>query len=87
MPGLCEQVIERFKLVGRLQRQEFGGSEAKGQESCRWPKRFFAWMVLVGLIKSTRYKMSESKQPFTEHVTKAKRGPDTSRLGWIGYKL
>src|SRR5450759_503394 len=81
--GLCEQVIEGFKLVGRLQRQEFGGSEAKGQESCRWPKRFFAWMILVGLIKSTRHKMSESKQPFTEHVTKAKRGPDTSRLGWI----
>lgn len=40
-------------------------------------------MILVGLIKSTRHKMSESKQPFTEHVTKAKRGPDTSRLGWI----
>jgi chemotaxis protein MotB len=27
--------------------------------------------------------MSEGKQPFTEYVTKAKRGPDTSRWGWI----
>ena len=27
--------------------------------------------------------MSESKQPFTEYVTKARRGPDASRWGWI----
>jgi chemotaxis protein MotB len=27
--------------------------------------------------------MSEGKQPFTEYVTKAKRGPDASRWGWI----
>src|SRR5450759_4793725 len=40
-------------------------------------------MALVWLSKFTRHKMSETNQPFTEHVTKAKRGPDTSRLGWI----
>ncbi len=27
--------------------------------------------------------MSEGKQPFTEYVTKARRGPDASRWGWI----
>ncbi|MGB7748011.1 MAG: OmpA family protein [Verrucomicrobiia bacterium] len=27
--------------------------------------------------------MSEGKQPFTEYVTRAKRGPDASRWGWI----
>ena len=27
--------------------------------------------------------MSESKQPFTEYVTRARRGPDASRWGWI----
>ena len=27
--------------------------------------------------------MSESKQPFTEYATKARRGPDASRWGWI----
>src|ERR1035437_2837085 len=27
--------------------------------------------------------MSEGKQPFTEHMTKADRGPDSSKLGWI----
>ena len=27
--------------------------------------------------------MSESKQPFTDHVTRSKNGPDISRLGWI----
>ena len=27
--------------------------------------------------------MSEGKQPFTEYVTKAQRGPDASRWGWI----
>ena len=27
--------------------------------------------------------MSEDKQPFTAQVTKANRGPDSSRLGWI----
>jgi chemotaxis protein MotB len=27
--------------------------------------------------------VSESKQPFTDYVTKAGRGPDTSRWGWI----
>jgi hypothetical protein len=45
--------------------------------------RFFAWTVLGGLIKSTRHNMSEGKQPFTEYVTKATRGPDASRWGWI----
>jgi hypothetical protein len=81
--GLCEQVVEGFKLAWRLQWQDFGGHKIKGQGWYRWPKRFFAWTVLVGLIKSTRHNMSESKQPFTEHVTQAKRGSDTSRLGWI----
>jgi chemotaxis protein MotB len=27
--------------------------------------------------------MSEDKQPFTEYATKARRGPDASRWGWI----
>jgi flagellar motor protein MotB len=27
--------------------------------------------------------MSESKQPFTEYATRARRGPDASRWGWI----
>ena len=27
--------------------------------------------------------MSEGKQPFTEYATKARRGPDASRWGWI----
>ena len=27
--------------------------------------------------------MSEGKQPFTEYVTKTRRGPDASRWGWI----
>ena len=45
--------------------------------------RFFAWTGLGGLIKSIRHNMSEGKQPFTEYVTKARRGPDASRWGWI----
>ena len=36
-----------------------------------------------GLIKSIRHNMSEGKQPFTEYVTKARRGLDASRWGWI----
>jgi chemotaxis protein MotB len=39
--------------------------------------------MLSGLIKSVRHNMSEGKQPFTEYVTKTRRGPDTSRWGWI----
>ena len=27
--------------------------------------------------------MSEGKQPFTDYVTRAGRGPDVSRWGWV----
>jgi chemotaxis protein MotB len=44
-------------------------------------RRFFAWTVLARLIKWTP--MSEDSKPFTEYATKAERGPDSSRPGWI----
>jgi chemotaxis protein MotB len=69
--ALCADSFEpqarRYSKFGRIQ---FGG-------------RFFAWTASGGLIKFTRHNMSEGKQPFTEYVTKAGRGPDASRWGWI----
>ena len=49
MLGLSKQVVERFKLAGRLQRRNFREHKITGQERT---EKFFAWKVLMGLIKS-----------------------------------
>jgi len=77
--SLGEQAVERFKLARRLQRQNFAGRRIQGQEADG------KILYLAGLIESML--MSEGQNPFADDLTKANRGSDNSKTGWIAASL